>query len=190
MPSVFSHAIAAVAIGGAAVAGPTRLPIWGLGALCAVVPDLDVVSFFFGLPYGHVLGHRGLSHSLLFAAVLASIVTAVARRTLPASLSTPRLWGFFFLATASHGLLDVMTNGGLGVAFFAPFCDTRYFLPWQPIVVSPLSIRGLFSRRGLRVMWSELGWVWLPAGLIFLVGLAIQRRPGRSAVETRRGRAS
>jgi len=103
MPSVFSHAIAAVAIGGAAVAGPTRLPIWGLGALCAVVPDLDVVSFFFGLPYGHVLGHRGLSHSLLFAAVLASIGTAVARRTLPASPSTPRLWGFFFLATPRTG---------------------------------------------------------------------------------------
>jgi len=83
-----------------------------------------------------------------------------------------------------------MTNGGLGVAFFAPFSDTRYFLPWQPIVVSPISIGELFNRRGLRVMWSELGWVWLPASLIFLVGLAIQRRPGRSAVETRRGRAS
>ena len=190
MPSVFSHAIAAVAIGGAAVAGSSRLAIWGLGALCSVVPDLDVVSLFFGLPYGHVLGHRGLSHSLLFAAVLASIVTAVARRSLAACPSTPRLWRFFFLATASHGRLDAMTNGGLGVAFFAPFSDTRYFLPWQPIVVSPISIRGLFSRRSLRVMWSELGWVGLPAGLIFLVGLAIQRRPGRSAVETRRGRAS
>src|SRR5437667_812927 len=176
MPSVFSHAIAAVAIGGAAVAGSSRLPIWGLGALCSVVPDLDVVSFFFGLPYGHVLGHRGLSHSLLFAAVLASMVTAFARRSLAACPSTPRLWGFFFLATASHGLLDALTNGGLGVAFFAPFSDTRYFLPWQPIVVSPLSIRGFLTRGGLRVIWSELGWVWLPAGLIFLIGLAVQRQ--------------
>ena len=69
-----------------------------------------------------------------------------------------------------------MTSGGLGIAFFAPFSDTRYFLPWQPIVVSPLSIHGFFSRHGLVVMRSELGWVWLPAGLIFLIGLAVQRQ--------------
>jgi membrane-bound metal-dependent hydrolase YbcI (DUF457 family) len=96
--------------------------IWGLGALCAVAPDLDaVVSFLFGIPYSHVLGHRGLSHSLLVAAVLATLVTAVARRNLAESPGTAKLWLFFFLATASHGLLDAMTNGGLGVAFFAPF---------------------------------------------------------------------
>jgi len=78
-------AIAAVAIGGVAVTGPSRLPIWGLGALCAVVPDLDVVSFLFGLPPdGHILGHHGLSHSLLFAAVLASIVTLLCAATIGA----------------------------------------------------------------------------------------------------------
>ena len=190
MPSVFSHAIAAVAIGGAAVAGSSRLAIWGLGALCSVVPDLDVVSLFFGLPYGHVLGHRGLSHSLFFAAVLAWVVTAIVRRKLPASPSAMRLWVFFFLATASHGFLDSMTNGGLGVAFFAPFSNIRYFLRWRPIVVSPISVYGFVGRRGLIVMWSELGWVWLPAALIFLAGLALRRSTPREAVETNGGRSS
>jgi inner membrane protein len=76
----------------------------------------------------------------------------------------------------SHGLLDAMTNGGLGVAFFAPFSNERYFLPWRPILVSPLSIHVFFgSRKGLRVMWSELGWIWLPAALVFLVGLALRQ---------------
>jgi len=107
-----------------------RVAIWGLGALCAVAPDLDVVvTFLFGIPYSHMLGHRGLSHSLLVAAMLATLVTAVARRNLAESPGTAKLWLFFFLATASHALLDSMTNGGLGVAFFAPFFDTRYFLP-------------------------------------------------------------
>jgi inner membrane protein len=174
MPSVFSHAIAAVALGGAAIGGPSRLTIWGLGALCAVVPDLDVVSFHVGLPYGHMLGHRGLSHSLLFAAGLASIMTALLRRTRTASPGVARLWAFFFLATASHGVLDAMTNGGLGVAFFAPFSDDRYFFPWQPIVVSPISIDEFFGPRGLRVMWSELGWVWLPSAVVFLAGLSLR----------------
>ena len=179
MPSVFSHAIAAAAIGAVAIDGPRRLPIWGLGAVCAIVPDLDVISFLFGVPYNHVLGHRGLSHSLLFAVGLASVMTAVVRRARPAAHGAARLWIFFFLATASHGLLDAMTTGGLGVAFFAPFSDARYFLPWQPIVVSPISISGFFGRRGLRVMWSELGWIWLPAALVILVGL-ILRRPRTS----------
>ena len=57
----------------------------------------------------------------------------------------------------------------------APFSETRYFLRWRPIVVSPISIYGFIGRRGLRVMWSELGWVWLPAALIFLAGLALRR---------------
>src|SRR5215510_1718942 len=144
MPSVFSHAIAAVAIGGTAIGGPSRLTIWSLGAICAVVPDLDVVSFHFGLPYNQVLGHRGLSHSLLFAAGLAVIATALVRRMTSGS-RVARLWVFFFLATASHGVLDAMTDGGLGVAFFAPFSDTRYFLPRRPIVVSPIGVGEFFG---------------------------------------------
>ena len=180
MPSVFSHAIAAAAIGSVAVGGRSRAILWWLGAACAVVPDLDVISIAFGIPYRHMLGHRGLSHSLLFAAVLASLVTAIVRRAMPASPSAPTLWVFFFLATASHGFLDSMTNGGLGVAFFAPFSDTRYFMPWRPILVSPISLHVVFGYRGLRVMWSELGWVWLPATLVFLAGLALRHATSRT----------
>ena len=180
MPSVFSHAIAAAAIGSVAVGGRSRAILWGLGALCAVAPDLDVVTIKIGIPFGHMLGHRGLSHSLLFAVVLASVVTAIVRRTMPASPGAQTLWVFFFLATASHGFLDSMTNGGLGVAFFAPFSDTRYFMPWRPILVSPISLHVFFGYRGLRVMWSELGWVWLPAALVFLAGLALRRATSRT----------
>jgi len=190
MPSVFSHAVAAVAVGSALVGGPSRLTIWGLGAICAVVPDLDVVSFHFGLPYGHMLGHRGLSHSLLFAAGLASIAAVLLRRTRTAGQSLARLWLFLFLATASHGVLDAMTNGGLGVAFFAPFSDARYFFPWHPIVVSPISISEFFGPRGLRVIWSELGWIWAPSAVVFLVGLALRQRSGKSGVESGHRRPS
>lgn len=176
MPSVFSHAIAAVALGGAAVGGQSRVRIWVLGALCAVAPDFDVVAFLFGIHYGDMLGHRGLSHSIFLAVVLATVVTIFVRHTWPETPHAVKLWPFFFVATASHGLLDAMTNGGLGVAFFAPFSNERYFLPWRPILVSPLSIHVFFgTRKGLRVMWSELGWIWLPAALVFLVGLALRQ---------------
>ena len=169
MPTVFSHAVAATAIG-AAMITPPRLAVWGLGALCAVLPDLDVVAFAFELPYGHVLGHRGLSHSLPFAAGLALVATAVsARRRLAAGSSAIRLWAFFFVATASHGLLDAMTSGGFGIAFFAPFSEARYFFPWRPIVVSPIGIGAFFSHRGLEVVSSELVSIWLPAAVVIFV---------------------
>jgi len=191
MPSVFSHAIAAGALGSVAVGGRSRAIIWVVGALCAVAPDLDVVtSFLFRIPYQHMLGHRGLSHSLLVAAVLALLVTVIVRRALPVSPGPAKLWIFFFVATASHGILDAMTNGGLGVAFFAPFSDERYFFPWRPILVSPISLHVFLGYRGVRVMWSELGWIWLPSAVVFLAGLALRRRASRQPVEMPEGRSS
>src|SRR3989449_8996810 len=186
MPTVFSHAIAATAIGAVMVSGPSRARVWALGALCAMVPDLDVIiPFRLGVSYHHMLGPRGLSHSLLFAAVLSSVATALVLRKRPVSASGPGLWAFFFVATASHGVLDAMTTGGFGVAFFAPFSDARYFLPWRPIVVSPISVRKFFSHDGMMRMWSELGWVWLPAMTVFLAGLALHRRGSKPASPAR-----
>jgi inner membrane protein len=80
------------------------------------------------------------------------------------------------VVTASHGVLDAMTDGGSGVAFWAPFDDGRYFLPWRPIPVSPIG-RGFFTARGAAVFESELLLVWLPAAIFAgLCGWARRRR--------------
>ena len=70
---------------------------------------------------------------------------------------------FFFLVTASHGVLDAITDDGLGIAFFSPFSNTRYFLPWRPLRVSPIGIARFISPWGLEVIKRELLWLWLPA---------------------------
>ena len=41
-----------------------------LSLILPVLPDLDVISFQFGIPYEHFWGHRGFTHSLAFAALL------------------------------------------------------------------------------------------------------------------------
>src|SRR5882762_8020619 len=89
-----------------------------------------------------------VSHSLAFAAGLAVVATAIVSQRLAGGHSRLRLWAFFFAATASHGLLDAMTSGGPAIAFFAPFSDARYFLPWRPIVVSPLLPEDLLEQIG------------------------------------------
>jgi inner membrane protein len=75
------------------------------------------------------------------------------------------LWIAFAAAMISHALLDALTDGGLGVAFFSPLTDRRYFLPWRPIRVSPIG-RAAFSRWGAHALLSEVLWVWLPLGAL------------------------
>jgi inner membrane protein len=156
---------------------------WVLSALCAVVPDADVVAFFFGVAYGDVLGHRGLSHSLVFALLLAFAVVFVFFRG--AGFKKSALVVYFFLVTASHGVLDALTDGGLGVAFFAPFDRARYFFPWRPIVVSPIGVGSFFSEWGLAVILSEFVWVWLPSLLLVGVALPARRARRRGAEDNR-----
>ena len=176
MASAFTHVVAASAIGTFLVRPPRRWRILALGALCAVAPDADVIAFRAGIPYEHVLGHRGLSHSIPIAACVGALGASWAWLRGWARAEAGRLGLFLLLATASHGLLDAMTDGGLGVAFLAPFSTERWFLPWRPIHVSPIGIGAFFSDRGRAVLVSELAIVWLPAALLAAFGIWLERR--------------
>jgi inner membrane protein len=61
------------------------------------------------------------------------------------------------LVIASHGLLDALTDGGLGAALLWPFSDERFFAPWRPLPVAPIGAR-FWSGRGLAVLAVELCW--------------------------------
>jgi inner membrane protein len=130
-----------------------------------MLPDADVIGFAFGVRYADAIGHRGLSHSFFFAAVVGVVVAA-----LYGEWRGRRSWlaAYFAVVTASHALLDALTDGGLGVALFAPFSNERYFFPWRPIEVSPIGA-GFFSDRGVRVLVSELRWIWVPSALFVAV---------------------
>ena len=136
-------------------------------ALCSVIPDLDVVGLEFGIKYGDMLGHRGFTHSIFFAALLAALVTLAFFHDHGNRLT---VFLFLFLSTLSHPVLDALTNGGLGVGLFAPFSNERYFFTYRPIEVSPIGISAFFSHRGVKVMLSELKWVWLPSAIFFGLG--------------------
>lgn len=38
-----------------------------LAIFSTILPDFDVIAFNFGIAYEHPLGHRGFTHSLIFA---------------------------------------------------------------------------------------------------------------------------
>jgi inner membrane protein len=139
---------------------------WLLSAACAILPDADAIGFLLGVPYNSTFGHRGFTHSILFALIIGLLVTEL---FFGDAVRFSRQWWllvlFFFVSTVSHPLLDMLTNGGLGVALFSPFSNERYFFPWHPIQVSPIGVAPFFSTRGMRVILSEMLWVWLPGGV-------------------------
>ena len=171
MPSAFTHAAAALSIGTWFRHLKFPKEVFLAAAICSAIPDLDVIGFAFGVNYSDFLGHRGFTHSLVFALLLAVVVVLVIFRRKTSGIGKIMLVTYIFLAAASHGLLDALTDGGLGVAFFSPFDLHRYFFPWTPIRVAPVSPARFFTARGFAVFLSELVWVWVPS--IALGGLAL-----------------
>jgi inner membrane protein len=145
----------AVGMAAARAYDPERRPRWtsmALWSALSLLPDIDVVGFLRGVPYGAPWGHRGATHSLTLA-IAGGVATGLAARW----FKRPALRTAMFAAVvlASHGLLDTMTDGGLGAALLWPFRLTRDFAPWRPIPVAPIGL-DFFTLDGATVALSEL----------------------------------
>jgi inner membrane protein len=177
MPTIFTHTVVACAAGTGCAGKKMPLRFWILSIIVAVLPDADVIGLSYGIPYAHVLGHRGFFHSLTFALILSLLVVFLFfKNQKPFS----RDWGkyvlYFFLLGASHGILDAFTDGGLGIALFWPFETGRHFAPWRPIEVSPIYPGALLSARGMSVLWSEIVYVWLPLSVAAVIVRVVGKR--------------
>ena len=179
MPSPFSHGIASIALGKAFSNRQMPLRFWALSIFCSVIPDIDILGNRLGIGFWTVLGHRGLTHSILFAISLSCLVVLLAFRKPIEGITRRGLLAYFFAVTISHGILDALVNGVLGVAFFAPFNSIRYFLPWRPIHSSPIGM-AFFSSTGWMVIVNELIWVWAPSLTVIFARWLFQRFADRS----------
>ena len=172
MASVFAHiaipAITCVALKSKSVS----LRLFLLAALVSKLPDADVIGFDFDIPYSSQWGHRGFTHSIVFAVLIAGFCSLFKKQLRSNSLT---VFIVCFISCLSHALLDAMTNGGLGVALYWPLSEERHFFSFRPIQVSPIGIKAFFTERGLRVIFSELVWVFLPCALLALVSIGVRR---------------
>jgi inner membrane protein len=183
MPTVLTHPALPLAVG----LGLGRRIISGrllaAGVAASILPDLDVLAFPLGAPYGSAFGHRGFTHSLTFA-LAAALVGGCCHRALRTGFA--RAFLFILASAASHGILDAFTNGGLGIAFLWPFSSDRYFAPYQVIEVSPIGISRFLTSRGLSVLGSELVWVWGPCAVLGVALAPIGARLSKSPRATAR----
>lgn len=169
MATIFSHALVGYTLSQIAPVPKTRGFVFWMTFL-PIVPDFDYAGWVMRVPYDSFWGHRGFTHSILFALILAIFAALTLRQ-----IQKWKVILFLFLATISHAVLDAFTNGGLGVAFFSPYNLARYFFPWQPIEVSPIGPR-FFSEQGLVVLISELWWIGLPCFVILLIAKLLGRK--------------
>ena len=176
MASAFGHAFLAIASGNVLNKKLHTAKLWVLGIACSIIPDFDVIAFKFGIPYEHMFGHRGFTHSIFFGLLLSYIVVITFYKK--SNLNSNSWWilfAYFSFCTVSHGMLDAMTTGGRGVAFFAPFSEERYFFPFRMIKVSPMSISRFFSPRAWKILASEALWIGIPCLILILVTLISRR---------------
>jgi len=152
-----------VAVGLAAARAQDNRPSWpamlGWSAL-SLLPDIDVAGFMRGVPYGAEWGHRGATHSLTLA-LAGGVLVGLGARLFKRSFA--KTMALAVLVLASHGLLDTMTDGGLGIALLWPFSLARFWAPWRPIPVAPIG-PAFFTTEGAMIALTELG-LFLPLWL-------------------------
>ncbi len=162
MASIFGHGLLGFTLSKVVDSASNKI-LFLLAIVSAILPDFDIIAFKFGIPYSHPLGHRGFTHSILFAIIWAIVIALVFGK------NRKRIFGIvIFLSTVSHGLLDALTTGGKGVGFFIPFDNSRYFFPNRVIQVSPIGIKQFFSEWGMRVILSELKYIAIPCCIILI----------------------
>ncbi|HRI01206.1 MAG TPA: metal-dependent hydrolase [Saprospiraceae bacterium] len=154
MPTIIGHCFFGMSLASLKPVGLDVSKAIGLSILCSCIPDIDGIGFFAGIPYHSIWGHRGITHSILFAMLWSYLLSQYFLKDESRELKVQ--WFFhFFWCTISHSLLDSMTDGGLGVGFFLPFIDERYFIA-NFIPVSPMSIGFFSSIPGILFLLEEL----------------------------------
>ena len=180
--TIFSHAFVAVGLSSIFPSRFMSRKAVLVGMLGAILPDFDTIGYQLGVPYESLFGHRGFTHSFFFAAAasLCLLVLFFPLKRNPKSTSW-LLWLYLFLAIALHPVVDALTSGGLGVAFFSPFSNARYFFPFRPVKVCHIGVSDLFNGRLFIIFRSEFLWLWVPSLLAIAASVLFRKSNQRTA---------
>ena len=145
--------------------------LWG--AIAGTLPDLDVILRYFTDEISATQMHRGFSHSIIFAVLIAPILGRIAKKIHfnLIDVSFKDWTKLFFWTTVTHPLLDAHTTWG--TQFFWPFnyrlayqnifvVDPLYTLPFLTFLIIAMTLkkenpkRSKFNKIGLSVSTSYL----------------------------------
>lgn len=113
-------------------ASPTDRAVLVAAVLASELPDLDTLLARGDAVTVALQAHRGLSHSLLFAPVVALAATLGARALFRDSRPRPVFLSSLASVLVAHLLPDLWT--GWGTRLLLPFSDARLSLDWTMVV--------------------------------------------------------
>ena len=128
-----------------------------LSVLCQWLPDIDTLSYLFPIDQQYALGHRGFTHSGIFALALAFAVMMNFLSLTPTH--PPSVVGAFYLVfshdTLPRAFLTPWLSPPLVSPFFWPFTAERYLFSWQPLMNIPIQFSELFGLAFWHAQWIE-----------------------------------
>jgi len=139
-----------------------RAILWG--AIAGTVPDLDIFQRFFTDEVTATYLHRGFSHSLVFAVLMAFILGWLAHKIHKEREATPKNWNWmFFWCLVTHPLLDVQTT--YGTQFLWPLetrfafknvfvADPFYTIPFLILLLIAMCYKRTNPKRGKWNKWA------------------------------------
>jgi inner membrane protein len=177
MATIVTHAVVGAALAKACPGLGTGWRFCALATLLAAMPDFDALGFRFGIQYGDLWGHRGITHSLAFALLVSLLAVVLFYRKVPRfSRGWWLIWAVLAAMPLSHLIVDMFTDATYGVALLAPFSAERFWFAWRPIPAAHMRLRTFFSNGGLGVLAFEALWLWLPAAVPASAAWFIRRR--------------
>jgi len=161
VPTPLSHAAVGYAIGAWSPPDvpPSTQRVCLAAAACAALPDIDVIGF---------TAHRGITHSLTFALVVAMLATFLLFPQAQTRRTRVQIALTLLVALLSHSCLDALSQYSWGIEFFAPFSQQRFRFVWTPL--------GRPNGELASQLVQEALVVFLPAVVLAWLGLRRRRR--------------
>jgi len=119
-----THIALGACIGEAALSKEFGKKAMVLGAVAQSLPDIDVLASLWLPPADNLLFHRGFTHSFLFGAIAAALLSYMVQKKASAHISFFKLFLFFCFQIWLHELLD--TCNAYGTGLFEPFSHHRF----------------------------------------------------------------
>jgi inner membrane protein len=172
-----SHALTGAALGAAITTRPeARRAAVLVGALAGLLPDADVFIRSVHDPLLQLEYHRGFTHALASAPLLAVLVAGLLHPLVRRHLRFGHSYAVSLLSLIAHGLLDAATSYGTSLLW--PFSDQRIGWGWIA-VIDPLYTLPALVLVGCAV-WKPRRWLaiaacgWMVSYLV--LGVAQNRR--------------
>lgn len=154
VPTPISHAAVGYAIGAWAPhdVPPSTRRLCLAAAACAALPDIDVLGF---------APHRGITHSLVFAVLVAVVAAFALFRQIKSSRTRAQLVLILGVALLSHSFLDALSTYSYGIAFLAPFSQARFRFLWTPLGNPRGDLASQLLQEALVVFFPAVVLAWL-----------------------------